>query len=201
MISMRKLWLPRLHRSLPVPILAAMLAAGCAAGAGGQPGATPVASLPGHAGRAAAPGKLTTAQGDQDMIRFTRCMRGHGVPMADPSHRPGHSGLTIDIPTLTPAVRAAYQACVHFIQPIIDLKQAGAASAAAPQLAALTGYARCMRGHDIAMLDPTPDGALNLGQVPGISGNFGRYSPQFRAADAACRHLLPPGVHDDGSGP
>jgi hypothetical protein len=58
-----------------------------------------------------------------------------------------------------------------------------------------------MRGHDIAILDPTPDGELNLGRVPGISNDFGRYSPQFRAADAACRHFLPASVHDDGTGP
>jgi len=37
--------------------------------------------------------------------------------------------------------------------------------------------------------------------VPGITSDFGRYSPQFRAADTACRHLLPTGVHDDGTGP
>ena len=55
--------------------------------------------------------------------------------------------------------------------------------------------------HDIAMLDPNSFGALNLGPVPGITNDFGRYSPQFRAADAACRHLLPAGVHDDGTGP
>ena len=65
----------------------------------------------------------------------------------------------------------------------------------------LIAYARCMRAHDIAMLDPNSSGALNLGQVPGIDNDFGRYSPQFRAADAACRHLLPAGVHDDGTGP
>ena len=66
---------------------------------------------------------------------------------------------------------------------------------------ALTEYARCMRAHDISMLDPTPEGELNLGRVPGTNGNFGRYSPQFRTADAACRHFLPAGVHDDGTGP
>jgi hypothetical protein len=55
-----------------------------------------------------------------------------------------------------------------------------------------------MRSHDIDMLDPNPQGSLNLG---GITSDFGRYSPQFRAADSACRHLLPAGVHDDGSGP
>ena len=69
------------------------------------------------------------------------------------------------------------------------------------QLAALTRYAQCMRRHDIDMLDPTPSGQLNLGTVPGITSNFGRYSPQFRSADAACRHLLPAGVHDNGTGP
>jgi hypothetical protein len=58
-----------------------------------------------------------------------------------------------------------------------------------------------MRAHDIDMLDPTPGGQLNLGQVAGITSNFGRYSPQFRAADTACRHLLPAGIHDDGTGP
>jgi hypothetical protein len=51
------------------------------------------------------------------------------------------------------------------------------------------------------MLDPTRFGDLNLGHVPGITSDFGRYSPQFRAADAACRHFLPAGVRDDGTGP
>jgi hypothetical protein len=59
-----------------------------------------------------------------------------------------------------------------------------------------------MRAHDITMLDPNAQGQLNLGTVPGMASNdFGRYSPQFRSADATCRHLLPPGVTDDGSGP
>jgi hypothetical protein len=58
-----------------------------------------------------------------------------------------------------------------------------------------------MRAHDIPMLDPTVAGQLALGQVPGITGDSGRYSTQFRQADGACRHLLPAGVHDDGTGP
>jgi hypothetical protein len=58
-----------------------------------------------------------------------------------------------------------------------------------------------MRAHDISMLDPTPEGELSLGNIPGITADFGRYSPQFRAADGVCRRLLPPTVHDDGTGP
>jgi hypothetical protein len=179
---------------------AGLLAAGCSA----APGGPSVASLPGHtagAGAGAA-APLTVAQGDRDMISFTRCMRSHGVQMPDPFHRPGHQGLSIDIiPSQGSATRIAYSACSHFLQPLIAMKQARAAAQAAPHLQALTNYARCMRGHDIGMLDPTAFGGLNLGNVPGISNTFGRYSPQFRAADAACRHLLPPGVRDDGTGP
>jgi hypothetical protein len=146
-------------------------------------------------------GPLTQQQSDQDMISFARCMRAHGVQMSDPVHRPGHAGLSLDLPERGPATSAAYAACTHFIQAIVAAKGAGAAAEAAPRLAALTRYAQCMRSRDINMLDPTPQGDLNLGHVPGITSDFGRYSPQFRAADAACRHFLPAGIRDDGTGP
>ena len=187
-------------RLLTVAALAVVLAAGCSAAASG-PGSTPVASLSGSTSASRSAPALTQAQSDQDMISFARCMRSHGVQMSDPFHRPGHAGLSIDMPERGPATNAAYAACTHFIQAITDIKQAGAASQAAPNLGALTRYAQCMRSHDISMLDPTPQGELNLGNVPGITSDFGRYSPQFRAADAACRHFLPAGTRDDGTGP
>ena len=190
------------HRQRPgwvVALLVVVAAAGCSSAASG-PGSAPVASLSGHATASAAQA-LTTQQGDQNILSFTRCMRSHGVQMSDPVHHPGHAGLSIDMPSRSPANNAAYAACIHFIQANITAKQAGAAAQAAPHLAALTRYAQCMRSHDINMLDPTPQGSLNLGHVPGITSDFGRYSPQFRAADAACRHFLPAGVRDDGTGP
>ena|SRR2546430_6092574 len=189
---------PGAGRVVAVAVLAgaAVLATGCSSG----PGGTPVASLSGHATASAAQA-LTTEQSDQNMISFTRCMRGHGVQMPDPFHRPGHAGLSIDMPSRGPATNGAYAVCNHYIQANITAKQAGAAAQAAPHLPALTRYAQCMRSHDINMLDPTQLGELNLGHVPGITSDFGRYSPQFRAADAACRHFLPAGVRDDGTGP
>jgi hypothetical protein len=190
------------HRQRPgwvVALLVVVAAAGCSSAASG-PGSAPVASLSGHATASAAQA-LTTQQGDQNILSFTRCMRSHGVQMSDPVHRPGHAGLTIDMPSRAPANSAAFAACIHFIQANITAKQAGAAAQAAPHLPALTRYAQCMRSHDINMLDPTPFGDLNLGHVPGITSDFGRYSPQFRAADAACRHFLPAGIRDDGTGP
>ena len=175
----------------------ALAVAACSSG----PGTPQVAHLPGHAAHSPAAGQLTVAQSDKDMVDFARCMRGHGVQMHDPYHRAGHSGLSIELPGQTAANRPAFAACTHFLQPIIAMKNAGAAAQAAPELPALTDYARCMRAHDINMLDPTPEGELNLGRVPGIASDFGRYSPQFRAADGACRHFLPASVHDNGSGP
>lgn len=160
-----------------------------------------VAHLPGHGGHTNGSGQLTSAQSNRLMIHFARCMRAHGVDMPDPYHRAGHSGLSIDIPSHTAANQPAFRACIHFLKPIIQMKNAHAAAVAAPELHALTNYARCMRAHDISMLDPTPEGSLNLGNVPGTNQNFGRYSPQFRTADRACKHFLPAGVHDNGTGP
>jgi hypothetical protein len=175
-----------------VLVAAGVLVGGCSSASGG----TPVASLSGHAAVTQSGQALSQPQSDQDMISFARCMRSHGVQMSDPVHRPGHAGLSIDLPTRDSATSAAYAACTHFIQAIIDIKMAGAASQAAPELPALTRYAQCMRGHGINLLDPTPQGEVNMGP-----GDFGRYSPQFRAADTACRHFLPAGIRDDGTGP
>jgi hypothetical protein len=201
-IVMRHCLRPGAGRVVAAAVLAgvAVLAAGCSSAARG-PGSAPVASLSGTGQATQAAQPLTQQQGDQNMISFARCMRGHGVEVSDPVHRPGHAGLSINMPSRGPATNAAYAACTHFIQANIEAKQAGAASRAAPHLAALTRYAGCMRSHDINMLDPTPLGELNLGHVPGITSDYGRYSPQFRAADAACRHFLPAGVRDDGTGP
>jgi hypothetical protein len=172
--------------------------AGCGAGSSTRT----VASLSGHGGAAGTPSAaLTPAQSDRDMVSFARCMRSHGVQMSDPFHLPGHSGLSIDLPTRDTVTQAAYTACDHFIQPIVQAKMAGHVHDTPAVLTALTRYARCMRAHDISMLDPTPQGDLSLGNVHGITAQFGRYSPQFRSADGVCRRVLPESVHDDGTGP
>ena len=180
--------------ALPATALAVV---GCSSG----PGTPQVAHLPGHAARSPAAGQLTVAQSDRDMVDFARCMRGHGVQMPDPFHRAGHSGLSISLPEQTAANRPAFTACMHFLQPIIAMKQAGAVAQAAPELPALTDYARCMRAHDIGMLDPTPEGELNLGRVPGIDRCLRPVLAAVPGGRPACRHFLPAGVHDNGTGP
>jgi hypothetical protein len=192
-------------RCAVLAVLAALAGAvaGCSNGSGSGPGSAPVASLAAGSAQArhGAAAQLTTEQSDLDMIHFARCMRSHGVAMSDPFHRPGHTGLSIGMPTQDAATRPAYAACTHFIQPIIQAKAGAQAQLPASRLAALTRWAVCMRSHDISMLDPTSAGQLDLGTVPGITSDFGRSSPQFHAADIACRHLLPAGVSDNGTGP
>ena len=153
-----------------------------------------VASLPSHT--AHPPATLTQAQQFHRLVQFAECMRSHGIDVPDPQ------GTSFQIPVATdPATTAALRACQHWL-PSLNTSTGGSQnSRLATELPGLIAYARCMRAHDIAMLDPNSFGALNLGQVPGITNDFGRHSPQFRAADAACRSLLPAGIHDDGTGP
>jgi hypothetical protein len=105
------------------------------------------------------------------------------------------------MPQQSPAAEAAERACGSIIQPLVEAKLSHIRAIAEPERLGLIHYAQCMRVHGIPMLDPDSLGQLNLGNVPGISTGFGRYSPQFRSADAGCRHLLPVSVHDNGSGP
>ena len=185
--------------------LVAVLSAGCSSPSPSRS----IASLPSRGGSTTTtPPTLSKAQqialDDQHMVDFARCMRSHGVNQSDPVPDPiaGHAGLTMQVPSRTASNGAAFDACIHFLQTSgAGNGGSGGPAISAAQLAARTSYARCMRSHDIAMLDPDQYGDLGLGNVPGINNGFGRYSPQFRAADSACRHLLPAGSHDEGSGP
>lgn len=139
---------------------------------------------------------------DRGMVEFARCMRAHGINTPDPVHLPGHVGLSIQLPEQGPVTTDAYSACGHYLQATIELKQGAAERRITPAVRlGLIHYAECMRSHAIAMLDPGPFGELSLGNVPGIDNGLGRYTPQFRTADRACRHLLPASIRDDGTGP
>ncbi len=176
----------RHHLRLLAVTSAAALLAGCGAATTTPTSGEPAAAL----------------RSDRGMIQFARCMRAHGINMPDPVHLAGHQGLSIELPRPGPATTAAYGACGRYLQATIALKERGAAQRITPAVRlGLIHYAQCMRSHAIAMLDPGPMGDLSLGSVPGISNNIGRYTPQFAAADHACRHLLPASIHDNGSGP
>ena len=191
----------RREARLPLALVAVAIAGLVQSACSSSPGAPSVAGLSGHGTTLLSAQPLTTAQHDQQLLTWTRCVRSHGVAEADPYHRQGCSGLSIRLPLPGPATSRADAACGHVLQKLEATKSAGARERVTAWLTALTRYAQYMRSHDINMLDPNSQGSLNLGNVPGITSNFGRCSPQFRTADSACRHLLPAAVYDNGSGP
>jgi hypothetical protein len=174
--------------------------AGCSGGShsGGVPSA-----ISGGAGAHSPTTLLTSAAADQAVIDYVHCIRSHGVEIEDPTHRAGHQGLSLSLPDGgTPGFAAADLACQHILAPVIAMKGAGRGAPSPTTMNALIAYTRCMRAHDIPVLDPAPaDGHISLGNVPGIDNHVGRRDPQFQTADAACRHFLPASVPDDGTGP
>jgi hypothetical protein len=172
-------------RAGPVAAVAAglaLLAAGCAKESSG----TAVASLP-----SASPSASQSAGQTGDPVKYSRCIRSHGVPkFPDPS---ANGGLSIDASKLGvdprgPVYKAAEEACKSLRPrggPPPDPK---AAAEAQQQVLA---YSRCMRSKGIKNY-PDPkftDGGAKV-ELP---RNLNPNSPQFKAADTACKHLMPQG--------
>lgn len=188
------------HQIPRIAIGAGLAIALAACSSGSSSGGVPTANA---SGSRTPTTQLTSVAADQLFVDYVHCVRGRGVTIPDPVHRPGHSGLSLSIPDAgTPGFAAADAACRHLLVPVLAMKGAGRGQPTAAAMTALIAYSRCMRAHDIPLLEPAPsDGHISLGTVAGINNRVGRQDPQFQSADAACRHLLPAGVADDGTGP
>ena len=159
------------------------------------------------AGSSPGGGPSTTVNGDQAFIDYSHCMRDHGVAdYPDPTAAAGHDGLSLhyDGDQSNSVFQEANATCQHLIQAVIDQKRQNVHDQLTPEkLQALIAYARCMRMHQIPLLDPDPnDGHISFGNVPGVADTgIGRHDRQFQAADSVCRSNLPADVPDDGTGP
>ena len=76
--------------------------------------------------------------------------------------------------------------------PVASISSSGSTSSpsGAPKASTLA-YARCMRAHGIEDF-PDPDAHGNLGLNGGPGSDLDPNNPAFKAADAACKSLLPP---------
>jgi hypothetical protein len=149
-------------------------------------------------------------------LKFSKCMRQHGVDMPDPK-RVGNGGISIGGPSggpgkarfapgsPDPKMKAAQAAC----QKYMDLGHGGPKMDPAQQARmqdAFFAYARCMRSKGVNMPDPKVTGNGVQMQVQGGNSTFGSgsgpppESPAFKAADSACHHFLAV-VEKKGSGP
>ena len=124
----------------------------------------------------------------QKDLAYAQCMRSHGQPsFPDPSSQGGFR-FSNGQPS-GPAYQSAYTACKNL------LPNGGVVTAA--QLRKLMGtalkFAECMRAHGIANFpDPTLSNGTIVIRSPQSTGTD-TSSPQFLAAQQACRSLEPGG--------
>jgi hypothetical protein len=165
--------------ALAAVVVLTLLAAACGGGSSGAKVARIGTTTSGKS--SASP----SDRGTGDARAYSACMRSHGVPnFPDPDEngrllvKGGVDGMN------TPQGRKAAQACAH-LQP-----NGGRLTAAqeTKDLQAFLTYARCMRSHGVPRFpDPKPGGGLQIGPKVGVDPS----TPQFQAAQAACRKVVP----------
>jgi hypothetical protein len=162
--------------------LAAVAVAVAACGGGSNAGSPGVANV-GSSSASAAP----SSSASPGPLALARCMRAHGFTDFPDPNSSGSFDLTGggDLNPNNPTYQAAAQACRSL---------GSALGKSGPRLspqqrAAMLQFAECMRAHGITGFpDPGSNGDI------AINGQIDRYSPQFQAADTACKHFLPGGM-------
>jgi hypothetical protein len=142
---------------IPTSVVAIAAVALFAAGCGSSSSSSSTSSSSGGA-----PSQAQIQQENQQLIRFTDCMRSHGVPsIPDPTSNPHAFKEALDPSTeRSPAFGTAMTACHHL------LPGGGIHSQATPppspaQTAALLAFARCIRGHGFPRFpDPSSTGDI-----------------------------------------
>jgi hypothetical protein len=116
-------------------------------------------SSPSSSGSAGQPTHAQLQQAQQDLVRFARCMRSHGVPnLADPtSPRAFKASMAGD--QNVPAFQSAEGICRRLLPGGGPQSQSPARSHA--QFVAALAFARCVRSHGFPRFpDPTSTGEL-----------------------------------------
>ena len=148
--------------------------------------ATVIAALGSSASSSAgAPTQAQIKQGQQDAVRFARCMRSHGVPNFPDPTSPQEFKLSLSPNTTgnprSPAFQSAETACRHLL-PGGGPKQTAPHSQA--QITALLAFAHCLRSHGFPNFpDPTSSGDVTHEMLANAGINL--HQPAvLRAADA-----------------
>jgi hypothetical protein len=190
----------RLGRAGPVGAL--LMAAGLLVAACGGDNAGPgVAAI--ESSTTTQPGSAGSSGNDQrpsspDAAGYSKCMRDHGVPgFPDPN---AEGEIAVDASALgidpeSAQYQAAEDACASLLpRPSAEQQQ--------ENYEARLRYAQCMRDQGIsAFPDPNPPSngpdvnRQEAGQQQDLG--FDPDSPVFKAADEACKHLLPPSPTGD----
>ncbi|HEX3511984.1 MAG TPA: hypothetical protein VHT27_12885 [Solirubrobacteraceae bacterium] len=155
-----------------------MFAAGCGSSAPGVPTASNASTAP------TAGGPQTKEQVEADAIRFSGCMRSHGVPdFPEAASSPGGFKHSLDpAKAHSPAFASAEAACRY----LLPRGSGGSESPAQTQarVAALLSFTRCLRSHGVPKFpDPSAGGELTHEMLAAAGVNV-HDAAVLRAADA-----------------
>jgi hypothetical protein len=129
---------------------------------------------------------------ENSRLKFTQCMREHGVNFSDTGGAP--TGLQ-NTPQTT--LQAAFSACRKYATG--TLGSAASSSSQSEVNDRLVKYASCLRQAGLSISDPTGSGTAALGEFfKQLQG--ARQNPNFEQANAKCQADLPQGGPFAGAG-
>ena len=140
------------------------------------------------------PKATATQENEEKLVKFARCLREHGVNVAN---APGSGGGNLRVNGTNPStMEAAQNACKRY-QPSAGKENLTPQEKVARE-EAVQKFAKCMRGHGINVHASTAGGGVQIGIQGGPgAGGPNPESPTFQAAQKACQGLLP----SKGGGP
>jgi hypothetical protein len=125
----------------------------------------------------AATGSLSSEQRRERALKFTQCMREHGIDMPDPDGGEFHDVGTANKDKMNDAA----EACRQYMPTDNEMVKPSA-----EDIENLRKFAQCMREHGIVKFpDPSPDG-LNLGGT-----GLDPQDATFKTAEEACKDVRP----------
>jgi hypothetical protein len=180
-------------RSAAAVLLLLSALAACSANAAGPSGVASLESDAPTADESAEPSASLDPEAAQ--LAFAQCMRDHGIDMPDPETNGGGGGGAVRIGGRgenREEFEAAMEECSKF------LEQAGnfRGEPDPEMLDKMVEFAGCMREHGIDMPDPNADGGImiqrnaNGDTTNGSGADIDPESPEFQAAEEACRPIL-----------
>jgi hypothetical protein len=174
----------RIRTGLVLGLLLALPVAGCARGGGDDDGVASASGAKPSASATGNTGKRNPKDDQEAFLKYSQCMRDHGIPMDDPQMEGGGFSMSIPEGTDVAKVQAAEAECKQFMPnggepPKLD----------AEQQEKMRKFAQCMRENGVPNFpDPSEDGGI---MIDGGKLGLDPRSQQFKDAEKACEQHQP----------
>jgi len=174
-------------------LVLALASAGCARTGTNDP---QVASAQSAAAKAGASPSATASHDPDAPIKFSRCMREHGISWF-PDPKDGKMSIRIPQGSDRKKFEAAQEACKQFMPNGGEMRKPSP-----EELEQARQMAKCMRENGVPNFpDPAPDGGI---AIDSNKLGIGPDDPSWKKAEAACSQYMPKGAqtekHVEGAG-